>query len=77
MGNQNSGSPRYLSTPIQRFYVPRGREGWMASLTQWSLSRLLETVKAREAWRAAVYGVPKSQTGPRDKTTTVPIVLKI
>ena len=27
-----------------------------------SLSKLRETVKAREAWRAAVHGVAKSQT---------------
>ena len=27
-----------------------------------SLSKLLETVKDREAWRAAVHGVTKSQT---------------
>ena len=27
-----------------------------------SLSKLQETVKDREAWRAAVRGVPKSQT---------------
>ena len=27
-----------------------------------SLSKLRETVKNREAWRAAVHGVPKTQT---------------
>ena len=36
---------------------------WMASLTlDMSLSRLWEMVNDREAWRAAVYGVAKSQT---------------
>ena len=28
-----------------------------------SLSKLLEREKGREAWRAAVHGVPKSRTG--------------
>ena len=30
--------------------------------TDMSLSKLQEMVKVREAWRAAVYGVTKSQT---------------
>ena len=39
-----------------------GRDGWMASLTQWmSLSSLQKMVKDREAWHAAVHGVAKSQ----------------
>ena len=35
--------------------------GWHHQLNG-SLSKLLETVKDREAWRAAVHGVTKSQT---------------
>ena len=31
-----------------------------------SLSKLLEIVKDREAWHAAVHGVTKSQTGISD-----------
>ena len=31
--------------------------------TDMSLSKFLEIVKDREAWRAAVHGVSKSQTG--------------
>ena len=41
----------------------RGRDGWMASPTQnMSLSKLLEMVKEREAWSAAVHGVAKTRT---------------
>ena len=36
----------------------RGRDGWMASWTQWtSLSKLQKIAKDREAWYAAVHGL--------------------
>ena len=36
-----------------------------------SMSKLWETVKDREAWHATVHGVTKSQTQPRNRTTTI------
>ena len=52
--------------------VDRRWDSWMASSTQWTwvLSKLQETMKHREAWRASVHGVTKSQTWLSEWTTT-------
>ena len=62
----------------------RRRRGWkrmkqldgITDSMDMSLSKLWEIVKDREAWRAAVHGIAKSQTWLRDlRTTEIPLLV--
>ena len=47
---------------------------WLDDITDsmdMSLSKLQETVKDREAWRATDHGVAKNQAGLSGRTTTI------
>ena len=47
---------------------------WLDDITdlmELCLSKLRELVMDREAWRAAIYGVTKSQTGLNDSTELI------
>ena len=47
---------------------------WLGSITDstdMNLSKLWETVESRDAWRAAVHGVAKSQTQLSDGIATL------
>ena len=76
-------------TPILRKTEDRRSEQqrmrWLDEMNQWlidqladsmdtSLRKLLEIVKDREAWCAAVHGVTKSQTQLSDGTTTTHVM---
>ena len=49
--------------------------GWHHRLKGYELRKLQEIVKDSKAWRAAVHGVPKSQTWLSDWITKVPHIL--
>ena len=50
---------------------------WLDGITDskdMGLKNIQETVKGKEAWRAAVHGVTRGQTRLRDRTAAAPLI---
>ena len=66
----NKFSSLQLLSPVRLFMTPWivARQASLSITNSWSSLRLtsIESVMDKEAWCAAVHGIPKSQTGLRD-----------